>query len=718
MKRIIRCLALASVLAASILAAGCKKEAFEINRGINIAHWLSQSEARGAERESYFGEKDIEYIASLGFDHIRIPVDEEQMFDESGNKEPEAFALLHKAVGCAIDNGLRVIVDLHILRSHYFNADVKPLFTEESAQEAFYECWRKISGELSDYPVSHVAYELMNEPVADDPEVWNDIVGKCYEAVRELEPERVIVIGSNRWQSFDTVKDLRVPQNDPNIIISFHYYNPFLLTHYEASWTEQKDYHGPVHYPGTMTTSDEITASIEGLAGAGSFGRQALRTTPEGASAVMQYAGRTHDIETIRKDFSEVVEAAGRLGLRVYCGEYGCLNSAPTADRMRWHKDMETVFDEFGIARALWCYNEGNIGFGIIKSGKGPDESLINVLFGKDPCKASRPLDIKMGDPYILLASDGNYYMYGTTDGDNGFSAYKSADLKDWSPVGVVYEGHKENSWTTDCFWAPEVYERDGKYYMLFSSNTKENPNNDLEVFRIGVAVSDSPEGPFEDMYDRPIFDPGYPIIDGDVFFDEDGRCYLYYSRCCYKHAVESEVSKWARENGLFDEIEESWVYGVELKPDFSGVIGEPQLMLCPPATMSDAQSEWESRSVTCGEANRRWTEGSFLIKKDGIYYMMYSANFFGGENYAIGYATATSPLGPYTKSPDNPLLQKNTEEGGDITGVGHNSITYSKDGKKMYCVYHGRTYSTGEERVVFISEIEAGDGHLRITER
>lgn len=345
-------------------------------------------------------------------------------------------------------------------------------------------------------------------------------------------------------------------------------------------------------------------------------------------------------------------------------------------------------------------------------------EALNNVLFGKDPCKASRPLDIKMGDPYVLLSSDGNYYMYGTTDGDNGFSAYKSEDLKNWSPVGVVYEGHKENSWTKDCFWAPEVYERDGKYYMLFSSNTKENPNNDLEVFRIGVAVSESPEGPFEDMYDRPIFDPGYPIIDADVFFDEDGRCYLYYSRCCYKHAVESEVSKWARENGLFDEIEESWVYGVELEPDFSGVIGEPQLMLCPPATMSDAQSEWESRSVTCGEANRRWTEGSFLIKKDGIYYMMYSANFFGGENYAIGYATATSPLGPYTKSPDNPLLQKNTEEGGDITGVGHNSITYSKDGTKMYCVYHGRTYSTGEDRVVFISEIEAGGGRLRITKR
>lgn len=97
---------------------------------------------------------------------------------------------------------------------------------------------------------------------------------------------------------------------------------------------------------------------------------------------------------------------------------------------------------------------------------------------------------------------------------------------------------------------------------------------------------------------------------------------------------------------------------------------------------------------------------------------MMYSANFFGGENYAIGYATATSPLGPFTKSADNPLLQKNTEEGGDITGVGHNSITYSKDGSKMYCVYHGRTFATGHDRVVFISEIEAKDGKLAVVRR
>ena len=326
----------------------------------------------------------------------------------------------------------------------------------------------------------------------------------------------------------------------------------------------------------------------------------------------------------------------------------------------------------------------------------------------------SNPVDIKIGDPYVLLSSDGHYYMYGTTGG-NGYKAYRSDDLQKWEDIGQVYKGHREDGWSVSGYWAPEVFEHNGKFYMFFSAQWKDNPDNELENYRIGVAVADQASGPFTDMYDRPIFDPGYPIIDADVFFDSDGKAYLYFSRCCYKHPVESEIAQWAREQGLYNEIEESWVYGIELKEDFSGVKGEPVLLLCPPQSLSDTQAEWESRSVTNAEANRRWTEGSFMLKHKGTYYIMYSANYFGGENYAIGYATSSSPLGPFAKSDDNPILQKNTAEGGDVTGVGHNSVTWSRDGKHMYCVYHGRTSKTGRSRVVFIDEMEFRKGHLVI---
>jgi len=209
----------------------------------------------------------------------------------------------------------------------------------------------------------------------------------------------------------------------------------------------------------------------------------------------------------------------------------------------------------------------------------------------------SNPLAVQFGDPYILHTR-GMYYMYGTGAGaDKGFAAYSSKDMVTWKAEGQVYFHNNKNGWSDPkaswdgAYWAPEVYEVKGKFYMFYSAQWKVNPTKELENFRIGVAVADKPTGPFIDMTDKPVFDPGYPIIDANVFFDTNGKTYLYYSRCCYKHPVESEVADLVRKKGWFKEVEESWVYGIELKPDFSGVIGEPVLLLRPPVRLSDKQA-------------------------------------------------------------------------------------------------------------------------------
>ncbi|MCF0198644.1 MAG: family 43 glycosylhydrolase [Bacteroidaceae bacterium] len=327
----------------------------------------------------------------------------------------------------------------------------------------------------------------------------------------------------------------------------------------------------------------------------------------------------------------------------------------------------------------------------------------------------ANPLPVRFGDPFVLHASDGRYYMYGTSMGD-GFEAFVSDDLQQWDSCGRVYQGGGADQWCVDCFWAPEVYERNGKYYLFFSANYRENPTHEGENFKIGVAVSDAPTGPFVDLMNRPVFNPDYPIIDANVYFDDDsGRCYLYFSRCCYKHAVASEIADKAKADGLFDAVEESWVYGVELKPDFTGVVGEPQLLLCPPTSLADEQAEWESRSVTSGEVGRRWTEGSFLFREGDTYYIMYSANHFGGRHYAVGYATAKAPLGPFTKAANNPILQENTSTGGDVMGTGHNMMLRLPDGS-MVTVYHGRMTNNPDERVVFIDPLRiTGDSCLTV---
>ena len=217
---------------------------FRIQRGTNISHWLSQNnDDRGEARRQHIQEDDFARLDSLGFDFVRLPIDEVQFWDEQGNKLPEAWELMTNAINWAEKHHLRTIVDLHIIRSHYFNAvneggsDANTLFTSEKAQQDLINMWYQLSDVLKGYSNDSVAYEFMNEPVAEDHEQWNQLIAKVHKALREREPQRTLVIGSNMWQSYGTIKHLKVPEGDKNIILSFHYYNPMILTPYGAWWT-------------------------------------------------------------------------------------------------------------------------------------------------------------------------------------------------------------------------------------------------------------------------------------------------------------------------------------------------------------------------------------------------------------------------------------------------------------------------------------------------
>ena len=333
---------------------------FDIRRGVNISHWLSQSGRRGAERDAFFTRDDVGQIARFGYDHIRLPIDEEQMWDEEGNKETRAFELLHEAIDWALEFDLRLIVDLHIIRSHHFNAPENPLWTDRAEQLKFVDMWRQLSGELKDYPLDMVAYELMNEAVADDPGDWNRLVAETMEALRQIEPQRKIVIGSNRWQSVNTFPDLVIPENDPHIILSFHFYEPFLLTHHRASWTHIGDYTGPVHYPGLSVDP----AGLEGL--------------PEELVTSVGYHNRVFTKESLEEMIMIPIKYAMKHNLPLYCGEWGCLPTVPGEMRLQWYADVRDILEKHEIAWTNWDYKGG---FGVVDRQTGdPYHDLLKVL--------------------------------------------------------------------------------------------------------------------------------------------------------------------------------------------------------------------------------------------------------------------------------------------------------------------------------------------------
>ncbi len=366
-----------AVMAVALLTVACGNKSddgvnnFRIKRGTNLSHWLSQSEARGEMRRLHIQEDDFERLEQLGFDFVRIPIDEVQFWDEQGNKLQEAWDLLTNALDLARKHNLRAIVDLHIIRSHYFNAvnegdkSANTLFTSEKAQQDLINLWYQLSDVLKGYSNDWVAYEFMNEPVAEEHEQWNQLVAKVHKALREREPQRTLVVGSNRWQGFETMKYLKVPEGDKNIVLSFHYYNPMILTHYGAWWTPIGRYKGKVHYPGVLVSKEDYEAA------------------PDSLKPILEpYTREEYNIERIKSDFKDAIAVAKKYGLQLFCGEWGVYEPVDRELAYQWTKDMLSVFDEYDIAWTTWCY-DADFGFWDQQRHSFKDRPLVELLTGK-----------------------------------------------------------------------------------------------------------------------------------------------------------------------------------------------------------------------------------------------------------------------------------------------------------------------------------------------
>lgn len=316
---------------------------FSIQRGTNISEWLSQSEQRGVERAAKFSEADVRLIARLGFDHIRLPVDEEQLWDARGVRDPEAFGLLDAALDWCEQYGLRVVVDLHILRTHYFNQGSQPaLFTDPAEEARFAGLWSELSAHLGRRSTSQVAYEPLNEAVARNPHDWNRVLHAAYQAIRQREPERTVVMGSNWFNQVQAFDMLKIPSGDQHLILTFHYYRPMLVTHYRAPWWDGGFYGGPVRYPGLVVSESDLG----GL-------------TRDQREVVLGESKGVWNRQRIAEDFIRPVAAALRTGLPLYCGEWGAYQTTPLETRLAWYRDMLAVFKELHIAWANWDYRGG-----------------------------------------------------------------------------------------------------------------------------------------------------------------------------------------------------------------------------------------------------------------------------------------------------------------------------------------------------------------------
>ncbi|MCR5140432.1 MAG: family 43 glycosylhydrolase [Bacteroidaceae bacterium] len=260
-------------------------------------------------------------------------------------------------------------------------------------------------------------------------------------------------------------------------------------------------------------------------------------------------------------------------------------------------------------------------------------------------------------DPEVLYSTQtGKYYIYSTTDGTPGwgghdFSVFSSTDLINWTDEGKMLDVKGEQvRWATGNAWAPAIIEKKGKYYFYFSAH---NPQSNRK--EIGVAVSDSPTGPFVDSgapiitdADRPQEARGGQAIDVDVFQDpKSGKCYLYWG------------------NGF--------MAGAELNDDMLSVKKETITHMTP---QGGNLQTWAFR------------EGAYVFFRKGTYYFLWSVDDTGSPNYHVCYGTGKSPLGPITIDENSYRVIEQRPEAG-IYGTAHNSILQLPKKDEWYIVYH-----------------------------
>ena len=282
-----------------------------------------------------------------------------------------------------------------------------------------------------------------------------------------------------------------------------------------------------------------------------------------------------------------------------------------------------------------------------VRGGSQPRPYAVGITETHNPA-----LPGYYADPAILYAEKtGKFYLYPTSDGFTDwsgtyFKAFSSADLVNWKDEGVVLDLPKDVKWAQKSAWAPCMLEQKTatgyRYAYYFCAGAK-----------IGVALGDSPTGPFTDT-GRPLLDQlpegvkGGQQIDPAVFRDpKTGKNYLYWG------------------NG--------YLAGAELNDDLVSLKPGTTRVLTPDAT---------------------FREGAHVLYRNGTYYFMWSENDTRDADYRVRYGTATSPLGPIVVPANTLVVSKDAAAG--IYGTGHNSTIQVPGRDEWYLVYHRFTYPQG----------------------
>ncbi|MCA9732116.1 MAG: cellulase family glycosylhydrolase [Deferribacteres bacterium] len=410
-------------------------------RGVNISGWFQEDDVHQIQF-ARITKKDFINLKTMGCDVIRLPINLHFMTDGAPNYtvDPLFFTLLDQVVDWSEELEMHLILD-----NHTFDPSID---TEPTIATPLLAIWPQMAAHYKNRS-RFIYYEVLNEPHGISNDIWNTIQKSVINAIRAIDTTHTIVVGPADWNSYSSLEQLPV-YNDDNLIYTFHFYDPFLFTHQGASWVEPSMVGvAGVPFPYDAGRMPEMPASLQGSWIHDLFNRY----DSEG------------NADFIRQKLDIAVAFKEQRNVPLLCGEFGVLmNNAEKSDRAAWHKIVVDYLQEKGIAWTLWEFNSG---FGIFEPGSaGLWEQDLNVplieALGLQP--------IPQGE--VEVKPD-----------QSGFNIYEDF------PGENIYTGGFNSGGEYDYYWQNNTYQ--GDYCVYWTEANQYNslvfdfkPDKDLSLLQ------------------------------------------------------------------------------------------------------------------------------------------------------------------------------------------------------------------------------------------
>jgi len=403
-------------------------KAAPFSRGINFSQWFETPNAESIQFTRYI-EQDFINVKSLGADVIRLPIRMHSMTMGAPGYtlNPLLFKFLDTAVDWAEKHQLYIIID-----NHSFDP-VAP--TDENIDGILLKVWAQIAARYKNRS-KYVVYEILNEPHGISDSRWGEIQGMAIETIRKIDTTHAIIVGGADYNSIDKLFSLP-KYSDPNLIYTFHFYDPHIFTHQGASW------------------GDPSLASLSGVP----FPAESRRIpkTPDDLKgtwveeALKNYLNDAA-FSTLTASLNRTVAFSRERNVPVFCGEFGVyMIQSPAKDRAIWYGCIAGALARRNIARTSWDYFGG---FGIFNNQAGGDFSsdlnidVVSAMGYISPPQRARPAPRPISSGFTL------YGDYPSRDFSMGYWGENAVfSMYDTNAAEGEYAIRWGNAARYDAFW-------------------------------------------------------------------------------------------------------------------------------------------------------------------------------------------------------------------------------------------------------------------------